>query len=136
MELEIYLDKKELICMTRAEEEVILDKLKPDWRSLNASKLSELIKKKAKRNEQEIFTKAYRSKAPRIHEAEEYIKAGRLGKAGEVLNYALSRGHFGNEAVYGLLGDILLRKGDKEKAILMYKKSGSIDSLKNLKRIV
>ncbi|MFQ5975736.1 MAG: hypothetical protein ACE5J5_05440 [Candidatus Hydrothermarchaeales archaeon] len=121
--------------MTRAEEEEILDKFNPDWRSLNAFELSELITKKVKHKEQEIFTKAFRNKAPRIHEAEEYVRVGRIGKALEVLNYALSRGHYGNEAVYGLLGDVYLKKGDKEKAIEMYKKSGSIDSLKILRRI-
>ncbi len=122
--------------MALAEEEKILDKLSKDWRSLNAFELSELIKKKAKRKEEEIFTKAYRSKASRILEAEESLASGRIVKAVEILNYALTRGYYGNEAVYGLLGDVSLRKGDKEKAILMYKKSGSIDSLKNLKRII
>ncbi len=122
--------------MTLAEEEEILDKLNPDWRSLNAFELSELINKKTKSKVQEIFTKAYSSKTSRILEAEDCLAMGRMGKALEVLNYALSRGHFGNEAIYGLLGDIYLRKDDKEKAVEMYTKSGSIDSMKNLKRIV
>ncbi len=121
--------------MTLAEEEEILDKLNPDWRSLNAFELSESINKKTKSKVQEIFTKAYSNKTSRILEAEDYLATGRIGKALEVLNYALSRGYFGNEVVYGLLGDIYLRKGDKEKAIEMYTKSGSIDSMKNLKRI-
>jgi len=121
--------------MALAEEEKILDKLNKDWRSLSAFELSELIKKKAKRKEEEIFTKAYGSKASRIIEAEEFLASGRIVKAFEILNYALTRGYYGNEAVYGLLGDVSLRKGDKEKAIEFYKKSGSIDSQKILKRI-
>lgn len=121
--------------MTIAEEEEILDKIDPKWRTLNAFELSDMIKKKVKRKEQEIFTTALSNKTFRIVEAEEYVGTGRVGKAMEVLNYALTRGHFGNEAIYGLLGDIWLRRDNKEKAIEMYKKSGSIDSLKVVKKI-
>jgi predicted negative regulator of RcsB-dependent stress response len=52
-----------------------------------------------------------------------------------MLNYVISAGSYGNEYPLGLLGDIYLQRGDKKKALEMYKKSGTIDSLKKAKKL-
>jgi len=53
----------------------------------------------------------------------------------ETLDFAISRGYFGNEYLYGLLGDAYYERGDRKKALELYVKSGSIDSLKKAKKL-
>jgi tetratricopeptide (TPR) repeat protein len=60
---------------------------------------------------------------------------GKVNQDVEMLNHAISSGYYGNEYAYGLLGDAYLKKGETKKAIEFYRKSGSIDSLKKLKRM-
>ncbi len=119
--------------MSLADEEKILQRFK-NFHKLNATELSALIKK-LPQDEQAIFTKPYREKMPLCIRAEEFIKAGKVNQAIEMLNHALSSGYYGNEYAYGLLGDAYLKKGDTKLAIEFYKKSGSIDSLKKIKRL-
>ncbi|MFH1773631.1 MAG: hypothetical protein ABH874_01570 [Methanobacteriota archaeon] len=115
------------------DEERILEKLDPNFRKLSAAELSNLIQKKASQEEKNLFLKPYREKMPLCRRAEEFIKVGRLNQAVELLNHALSMGYFGNEYAYGLLGDAYLKRGDAAKAVEMYRKSDSIDSIKKIK---
>lgn len=59
----------------------------------------------------------------------------RRKKLESILNQAISSGYYGNEYAYGLLGDAYLKKGETKKAIEFYKKSGSIDFQKKIKRL-
>ncbi|MBI5253308.1 MAG: hypothetical protein HY930_02775 [Euryarchaeota archaeon] len=117
------------------DEEKILEKLDPNFRKLSAAELSKLIQTSATAQELALFQRPYREKMPLCQRAEEFIKAGRLNQAVEILNHALSTGYFGNEYAYGLLGDVHLKKGETAKAVEMYRKSGSIDSAKKIKRV-
>ncbi len=117
------------------DEEKILEKLDSNFRKLSALELSKLIQNKATAQELELFKRKYREKMPLCQRAEEFIKAGRLSQAFEILNHALSMSYFGNEYAYGLLGDVYLKRGDVAKAVETYRKSGSIDSIKKIKLI-
>lgn len=68
-------------------------------------------------------------------EAELLIQQGRLLQAAEMLEFAIPRGYFGSEYLYGLLGDVYHRRGNIKKALKTYKKSGTIDSLKKVKQL-
>lgn len=116
-----------------AEEEKLLEKLSKDFRKMNATELSKMIKM-APAEQRALLEKPYREKMRLATQAEEFLKQGRLNQALEMLNHAMSLGHFGNEYPYGLLGDIYIKRGEKAKAYEMYNKSGSIDSLKKIKR--
>ncbi len=118
--------------MSLSDEKKILERMNKNFRGLNATELSALIKK-LPTEEQAIFTKTYHDKMPLCVRAEEYIKSGRVNQAIEMLNHAVSRGYYGNEYAYGLFGDAYLKKGETKRAIEFYKKSGSIDSLKKIK---
>lgn len=117
------------------DEEKILEKLYSNFRKLSALELSKLIQTKATAQELELFKRKYREKMPLCQRAEEFIKAGRLNQAFEILNHALSMSYSGNECAYGLLGDVYLKRGDVAKAVETYRKSGSIDSIKKIKLI-
>lgn len=119
--------------MTVAEEEKILEKLSKDYKKLNATELSTLIKR-APTEQCALLEKPYHEKMRLATQAEELLKQGRLHQAMELLTHAVSLGHFGNEYPLGLMGDIYIKRGDMAKAFEMYSKSGSIDSLKKIKR--
>ncbi len=118
--------------MSRAEEKEILQKLSKDFKELNATALSALIKK-APSDVRRKLEKPYSEKMRHSTFAEDLINEGRVMKALELLNYAISLGYYGNEYPYGLMGDAYLKQGDREKALERYKKSGSIDSLKKIR---
>lgn len=117
------------------DEEKILEKLDPNFRKLSAAELSKLIQTSATAQELALFQRAYREKMPLCQRAEEFIRAGRLNQAVEILNHVLSAGYFGNEYAYCLLGDLYLKRGDAAKALEMYKKSGSIEAVKKAKKL-
>lgn len=116
----------------RAEEEAIIAKLDKDFKRLNATELTKLIKRAHTKVLREL-EKPYHEKMRLLTQAEEALEAGRVIKAIELSNYAISLGYYGNEYAYGLLGDAYMKRGDKGKALEMYKKSGSIDSLKKIR---
>jgi tetratricopeptide (TPR) repeat protein len=116
-------------------EEEILKRLDPNFKSLSANELTDLIKKKAKPEERAIFEKKKREKMHLSVQAEDLIKHRRLNRAIDMLNYVVSSGYYGNEYPYGLLGDAYLAKGDKKKALEFYRKSGTIDSLKKATKL-
>lgn len=121
--------------MSLKEEEKILERLDANWKNLNAAELDKLIQGKASTQELEIFRKPYREKMPLCQRAEDFVRAGRLNQAIEILNHALSTGYFGNEYAYGLLGDVHLKRREKAKALDMYRKSGSLESLKKARKL-
>ncbi|MEE8167724.1 MAG: hypothetical protein V3T58_02485 [Candidatus Hydrothermarchaeales archaeon] len=118
--------------MDKAEEEKVLEKLSRNFKELNATELSTLIKR-APAEVRRQLEKPYREKMRISTEAEELLNEGRVCKAMELLNYAIPLGYFGNEYSYGVLGDAYMKQDDRTKALEMYKKSGSIDSLKNIR---
>ncbi len=118
--------------MSRAGEEKILEKLSKDFKKLNTTELSALIKK-APISIQRELEKPYHEKMRITNEAEELLSQGRIVKAIDILNWAITLGYFGNEYPYGTLGDAYLKQNNREKALKMYKKSGSIDSLKKIR---
>lgn len=118
--------------MSRAEEEAILAKLSRDFGRMNATELSTLIKR-APREVRRRLERPYREKMRLSTQAEEVLGDGRVAKAIELLNFAISQGHYGNEYPYGVLGDAYMKRGDRAKALEMYRKSGSIDSLKKIR---
>jgi tetratricopeptide (TPR) repeat protein len=120
--------------MGKKEEEAILKKINPDFKKLNATELSELIKK-LKYSEQKVFRASTGKKTQLTLEAEELLQQGRTVQALQLLEMALDLGYFGNEYTYGVLGDVYLKRGEREKALEMYKKSGSYDSLKKAKKL-
>jgi tetratricopeptide (TPR) repeat protein len=114
------------------EEEKMLEKRVKDFKSLNSAELSDLIKKMP-HAKQKIFEKSYPEKMRFATQAEELLGEGRTNKALDLLNRAISLGYFGNEYAYGLLGDAYMKRNDRTKALEMYRKSGSFDSLKKIK---
>jgi len=118
--------------LSRVEEKEILQNLSKDFKQLNATELSALIKK-APLDARRKLEKPYHKKMRFATQAEDLINEGRVIKAIELLNYAIPLGYFGNEYPYGLLGDAYYKQDDREKALEMYKKSGSIDSLKKIR---
>ncbi len=121
--------------MPLKDEEKILQRLGANYKAMSAAELDKLIQGKASTQELEIFRKPYREKMPLCQRAEEFIRAGRLNQAVEILNHALSTGYFGNEYAYGLLGDVHLKRGEKAKALELYRKSGSLESLKKARKL-
>jgi predicted negative regulator of RcsB-dependent stress response len=116
-------------------EEDILKRLDPDYKNLTANQLTDLIRKKATPEEKAFLERKKEEKMRLAVQAENLIKQGRLNRALDMLNYVVSAGSYGNEYPLGLLGDIYLQRGDKKKALEMYKKSGTIDSLKKAKKL-
>ncbi len=114
------------------EEEKLLEKRFKDFKSLNSSEITELVKKMPEKKQQP-FEKPYQEKMRLSMQAEELIGQRRTNQAIGLLNQAISLGYFGNEYPYGLLGDAYMIRGDRTKASEMYQKSGSIDSLKKIK---
>ena len=114
------------------EEEKELEKLSKDFKKLNAAQLSELIKK-APEKKRSVFEGSYQEKMRLSTQAEELLKQGRVNQAFELLNHAVLLGYFGNEYPYGLLGDAYMKRSNRVKALEMYRKSGSIDSMKKIK---
>ncbi len=82
-----------------------------------------------------IFKSVYQESMRLASDAEQLIQQGRFLQAVEPLEFAISRGYFGNEYLYGLLGDAYYGRGNREKAMEIYAKSGSIDSLKKAKTL-
>lgn len=121
--------------MAIEEEEGILKRLDPNFKDLSAAEISNLVTKKLKPREQEIFIEANMKRTAYLTQAEELIRRGSVRQAIDMLDYIIPKCHFGNEYAYGLLGDAYLKKGDRKKALEMYEKSGSIDSLKKAKRL-
>lgn len=121
--------------MSLKDEEKILERLNANYKSLSAAELSRLIQGKASTQELALFQGPYREKMPLCQRAEEFIRAGRHNQAVEILNHALSTGYFGNEYAYGLLGDVYLKRGEKAKALELYRKSGSLESLKKARKL-
>jgi tetratricopeptide (TPR) repeat protein len=119
----------EVFSMGKNEEEEILKKHVPDFKKLNALELSDAIKK-LKYSDQKVFRTSTGRKTQLTMEAEELLQQGRAVQALQMLEMALGLGYFGNEYTYGVLGDVYLKKGNREKALEMYRKSGSYDSLK------
>ncbi len=117
------------------EQEKILKRLDPDFKKLNAKEISDLITQKASRDEMKIFKSMYKESMRLATDSELLIQTGRFVQATEMLEFAISRGYFGNEYLYGLLGDVYHKRGDVKKAKEMYIKSGSIDSLKKAKKL-
>ncbi len=117
-----------------ADEEKELVRLSKDFKKLNAAELSDLIKK-APYKTQQLFERPYKEKMRLSMQAEELLRQGRVYQAMDLLKEALSLGYYGNEYPYGLLGDAYMKRGDREKAFEMYKKSGSIDSMKKIKTL-
>ncbi len=107
----------------------------PNFKKLNAAEISDLINKKASRDEMKIFKSVYPESMRLANDAEQLIQGGRFLQAIETLEFAISRGYFGNEYLYGLLGDAYYERGDRKKALEIYVKSGSIDSLKKAKKL-
>ncbi|NOZ76770.1 MAG: tetratricopeptide repeat protein [Euryarchaeota archaeon] len=120
--------------MTTAEEEEILEKHVPGYSELTAWELSEAIKK-LDHGLQKVFRASTGRKTQLTMEAEELLRQGRTVQALQLLEMALGLGYFGNEYTYGVLGDVYLKKGDRKKALEMYQKSGSYDSLKKAKNL-
>jgi|Deesub1362A_J573_1020465.scaffolds.fasta_scaffold00023_78 tetratricopeptide (TPR) repeat protein len=116
-------------------EDEILRRLEPNYEDLTANEITDLIKKKATSEERAFLERKKEEKMRLAIQAEELIKQGRLNRALEMLNFALSLGTYGNEYPLGLLGDLYLKRGDKKKALEMYKKSGTIDSLKKARKL-
>jgi tetratricopeptide (TPR) repeat protein len=111
------------------EQEKILERLDPDFKKLNARDISDLISKKAGKDEMKTFKSMYKESMRLATDSELLLQTGRFVQAAEMLEFAISRGYFGNEYLYGLLGDVYQKRGDVKKALEMYVKSGSIDSL-------
>ncbi|MEE8400665.1 MAG: hypothetical protein V3R86_00720 [Candidatus Hydrothermarchaeaceae archaeon] len=109
--------------------------MNPNFKKLCADDVSKLINKKASIKELKIFKSTYKESRELASEAELLIQQGRLLKAAEMLEFAIPRGYFGSECLYGLLGDVYHKRGDIKKALEMYKKSGTIDSLKKAKQL-
>jgi tetratricopeptide (TPR) repeat protein len=118
--------------MSILEEEKFLEKMSKKFKQLNSAELSDLVKK-APYKTQRLFERPYKEKMRLSMRAEELLGKGRVNQAGELLNNAVSLGYFGNEYPYGLLGDAYMKRGDRVKALEMYQKSGSTDSLKKIK---
>jgi|GEM_PF-1591218 len=118
--------------MSLVEERKILEKRRIDYRLLNAVELTDLIKKMPF-SKQKIFEKPYPEKMRFATQAEELLGQGRVNQAKDLLDRAISLGYYGNEYAYGLMGDVYLKRGDRAAALEMYRKSGSIDSLKMIK---
>jgi tetratricopeptide (TPR) repeat protein len=117
------------------EEEEILRKAIPDYEELSAAELSRQIILKVSPQEQRKFMEANRRRMRYCVEAEEELRRGRVKHAMELLEYALSMGYYGREYPYGLLGDAYQKMGDVAKALEMYKKSGSHDSLRKARQL-
>lgn len=120
--------------MGKLDEEKELEKMSKDFRLLNSAEITELVKKMPWKKQQP-FEKPYHEKMRLSMQAEELIAKGRVNKAIDLLNSAVSLGYFGNEYSYGLLGDAYMKRNDRVKALEMYKKSGSTDSLKKIKTL-
>jgi tetratricopeptide (TPR) repeat protein len=121
--------------MTPKQEKELLKKYGIDLEKLSAEEVTQLLKKHASREELEELKKKYGKKMSYCTQAEEAMRQGNLRRAEEMLDYALSLGIYGNEVVYNLLGDVYVKKGNREKAKEYYKKSGSIESLKKLRSL-
>lgn len=121
--------------MTLKDEEKILRKAIPNYDKLSAAELSSQIILKVKPQIQKKFMEANRGRMRYCLEAEEELRRGRVKRAIELLEYALSKAYYGSEYPYGLFGDVYQKMGDTEKALEMYRKSGSQDSLKKARQI-
>jgi tetratricopeptide (TPR) repeat protein len=120
--------------MSILEEEKFLEKMSKKFKQLNSAELSDLIKK-APYKTQTLFERPYKEKMRLSMQAEELLGKGRVNQAVGILNNAVSLGYFGNEYPYGLLGDAYMKRGNRAKALEMYRKSGSTDSLKKIKTL-
>jgi len=119
--------------MSPKQERELLERYGIDPERLSAEEVTQLLKKKATRQELEALRSRYARKMSYCAQAEQAMAQGNLRRAQELLEYALSLGVYGNEAVYNLLGDLYMRRGERERAAEFYRKSGSTDSLKKLR---
>lgn len=117
------------------DEERILRKAIPEFEKMSAAELSSEIIARLSPSEQKPFLEANRKRMRYCMEAETELKRGRAKHALEILEYVLNMSYYGREYLYGLMGDAYQKLGDIEKAIEMYKKSGSHDSLKKLRQL-
>jgi tetratricopeptide (TPR) repeat protein len=120
--------------MSILEEEKLLEKMSKKYMQLNSAEISDLIKK-APTKTQTLFERPYKEKMRLSMMAEELLGKGRVNQAMDLLKNVVSLGYFGNEYPYGLLGDAYMKRGDRAKALEMYLKSGSIDSMKKIKTL-
>ncbi len=118
--------------MGKADEEKELEKMSKNFRQLNSAEVTDMISRLPDKKKQP-FEGPYQEKMRLSMQAEELIGEGRANQAIGILNHAVSLGYFGNEYPYGLLGDAYMKRGDRPKALEMYRKSGSTDSLKKIK---
>ncbi|NOZ82974.1 MAG: tetratricopeptide repeat protein [Euryarchaeota archaeon] len=121
--------------MTPRQERELLEKYGIDAEKLSAEEVTQLLRKRATKQELEALKKRYAKKMSYCAQAEQAMAQGNFRRAQELLEYALSLGIYGNEAVYNLLGDLYAKKGEKQKAAEYYRKSGSTDSLKKLRSL-
>ncbi len=121
--------------MTPKQERELLERYGIDAERLSAEQVTCMLRERATREELEALKKRYMRKMEYCAQAEQAMAQGNLRRAEELLEYALSLGVYGNEAVYNLLGDLWMKRGDREKASSYYRKSGSIESLKKLRSI-
>jgi|TARA_B100000315_G_C14544827_1_gene572703 tetratricopeptide (TPR) repeat protein len=121
--------------MALKDEKKILEKKISNYKDLTAAQLTSEIVNRLKPQVLNKFMESNRQRMPYCLEAEKNLENGRSEEAIKLLDYALSKAHYGNEYLFGLLGDAYMKKDDIKKAFEYYEKSGSHDSLKKGEKI-